>query len=354
MMRTPLFSLLLTAFVTLGLVGCGGGSDTDGDDGLSGTVQVDGSSTVFPITEAVAEEFASVQPGVRVTVGVSGTGGGFSKFLRGETDINDASRPIKASERELAIANGIEYIEIPVAYDGIAIVTNPANTFADCLTTGELEAIWEPGSTVNNWSQVRAGFPDQELTLYGPGTDSGTYDYFTEAIGGEGGASRSDFTASEDDNVLVQGIAGDLSALGFFGLAYYEENADKLMLVGVDDGDPSNGDGCIQPTGESVGNGTYQPLARPEFIYVNAARATDPAIAAFVEFYLDNAPALVREVGYVPLSDAAYELGLERFRNGTTGTVFGEESVVGMTIEELLQREEGEEMMADTTAQPAM
>ena len=361
MTRTPRFFYLFTALVTLGLLaGCGSEPRDSADgDALSGAVQVDGSSTVFPITEAVAEEFASVQPGVRVTVGVSGTGGGFSKFLRNETDINDASRPIKASERELAIENGIEYIEIPVAYDGIAVVTNPSNTFAECLTTAELKMIWDPGSTVNNWSQVRAGFPDQELTLYGPGTDSGTYDYFTEAIGGEGGASRSDFTASEDDNVLVQGIAGDRSALGFFGLAYYEENADKLMLVGVDDGDASNGDGCIQPTGASVGNGTYQPLARPEFIYVNAARATDPAIAAFVEFYLENAPVLVREVGYVPLSDAAYQLGLERFRNGTTGTVFGEESVVGMTIEELLQREEGEEMemMSDSTeamdAEPA-
>ena len=354
MTRNPFLSLFLTAFVALALAGCGGGNDADGDgadgDRLSGTVQVDGSSTVFPITEAVAEEFASVQPDVRVTVGVSGTGGGFSKFLRNETDINDASRPIKASERELARQNGIEYIEIPVAYDGIAVVTNPGNTFAECLTTEELKAIWEPGSTVNNWSQVRAGLPDQELTLYGPGTDSGTYDYFTEAIGGEGGASRSDFTASEDDNVLVQGIAGDQNALGFFGLAYYEENADKLMLVGVDDGDGANGDGCIQPTGATVGNGTYQPLARPEFIYVNAERASNPAVAAFVEFYMENAPALVREVGYVPLSSDAYSLGLERFRNGTTGTVFGEESVVGMTIEELLQREGNEETMPDSTA----
>lgn len=356
-------SLVFTCAVALGLLAGCGSEPREGADGdaLSGAVRVDGSSTVFPITEAVAEEFMQAEPRVRVTVGVSGTGGGFAKFIRDETDINDASRPIKPSELEEARAAGIEFIELPVAYDGIAIVTNPGNDWVDCLTVDELQRIWAPGSEIDNWSEVREGFPDQEIALYGPGTDSGTYDYFTEAIGGESGASRSDFTASEDDNVLVQGIAGDANALGFFGLAYYEENASRLKLLGLDDGDPSNGEGCVQPTLETVGNGTYQPLARPEFIYVNAARANDPAISAFVEFYLENAPELVREVGYVPLTDAAYELALERFRTGTTGTLFENGAPVGITLEELLRREQGDAMpmddampadttMADTTA----
>ena len=349
--------------VALGLVaGCGGGSGDASDAGLSGAVQVDGSSTVYPISEAVAEEFIRAEPGVRVTVGVSGTGGGFAKFLRGETDINDASRPIKAEERALAEQNGIEYIELPVAYDGLAVLVNPQNDWAECLTVEELTRIWEPGSQIDTWSQVRDGFPERPLVLYGPGTDSGTYDYFTEVIGGESGASRSDFAASEDDNVLVQGIAGDANALGFFGLAYYEENADRLKLLGIDDGDPSNGDGCVQPTAETVGDGTYQPLARPEFIYVNAARASDPAVAAFVEFYLEHAPVLVREVGSVPLTPDAYALALERFRNRTTGTVFGEADSADLSLEELLRRAEGPAapadttgaMPADTTARPAM
>jgi phosphate transport system substrate-binding protein len=349
------FPLLLTTFVALGfLAGCGGGDDAADGDGLSGAVRVDGSSTVFPITEAVAEEFMQEEPRVRVTVGVSGTGGGFSKFLRGETDINDASRPIKPTELEEARANGIEFIELPVAYDGIAVVVHPENDWVDCLTTEELEQIWGPGSEVDTWSQVREGFPDREIALYGPGTASGTYDYFTEAIGGESGASRSDFSASEDDNVLVQGIAGDPNALGFFGLAYYEENADQLKLLGVDDGDASNGEGCVQPTAESVGDGSYQPLARPEFIYVNAERADDPAVSAFVEFYLENAPELVREVGYVPLPSEAYDLGLERFGNGVTGTLFGEGAPDGLSLVERLRGATGESAPADTTAQPAM
>jgi phosphate transport system substrate-binding protein len=365
MTRFPHFlPLLLMMAVALGLLaGCGGGADgDDAGDELSGAVRVDGSSTVFPITEAVAEEFMQEEPRVRVTVGVSGTGGGFAKFLRGETDINDASRPIKPSELEVAEANDIEFIELPVAYDGIAIVTNPANDWVDCLTTEELERIWGPGSEIDNWSQVREGFPDREIALYGPGTASGTYDYFTEAIAGESGASRSDFSASEDDNVLVQGVAGDPNALGFFGLAYYEENADQLELLGVDDGDPTNGEGCVQPTAETVGSGTYQPLARPEFIYVNAERADDPAVSAFVEFYLQNAPELVREVGYVPLSAEAYNLALERFRNRTTGTMFDENATPGVTMEERLRGANVEAMPADTTgampadttAQPAM
>jgi phosphate transport system substrate-binding protein len=343
--------LLLIPVVALGLLaGCGGGDDAADGDALSGAVRVDGSSTVFPITEAVAEEFMQAEPRVRVTVGVSGTGGGFAKFLRDETDINDASRPIKPTELEEARANGIEFIELPVAYDGIAVVTNPANDWVECLTTEELAQIWGPGSEVDSWNDIRPEFPDREIALYGPGTDSGTYDYFTEMIGGESGASRSDFSASEDDNVLVQGIAGDANALGFFGLAYYEENADKLKLLGVDDGDATNGEGCVQPTAASVGDGTYQPLARPEFIYVNAARAAEPAVSAFVEFYLENAPELVREVGYVPLPEEAYSLALERFRNGATGTLFGEETPAGLSMVERLRGATGESMPADTTA----
>ena len=345
--RSLLTSLVLAG--TLLLAACGGGNDTPatGEGAtLTGAVMIDGSSTVFPITEAVAEEFMASHPDVRVTVGASGTGGGFGKFLRRETDINDASRPIKASEREVADSSGIGFIELPVAYDGIAVMTNPQNTWLECLTTAELKAIWEPGSTVNNWNQVRSAFPDQPLVLYGPGTDSGTYDYFTEAVGGEEGASRSDFTASEDDNVLVQGIAGDPNAFGFFGLAYYEENAAQLRLVGID-----NGDGCVTPNTETVGSGTYAPLSRPVFIYVRADRADDAAVNTFVNFYLDNAPALVREVGYIPLSATAYEAAKDRFAARTTGSVFEGGSAPGMTMEELLRREGGGEAMGvDTTA----
>lgn len=330
-------ALVLTLFA---LAACGRSEAPAGSDGaLSGTVRVDGSSTVFPITEAVAEEFMLANPGVRVTVGVSGTGGGFSKFVREETDISNASRPIREEEAALARQNGVEYIEIPVAYDGLAIIAHPQNDWLACLTTDELKRIWEPGSTVNNWNQVRSGFPDRPLNLYGAGTDSGTYDYFTAAIGGEEGASRSDFTASEDDNVLVQGVAGDPNALGFLGLAYYEGNRERLKLVGVDDGNDANGAGCVQPTMETVEGGTYQPLARPEFIYVNAARASDPAIAAFVHFYLENGAELAREVGYVPLSAEAYTLARTRFDGGVTGSLFGEHgSQVGVRIVDLLRQ----------------
>jgi phosphate transport system substrate-binding protein len=339
----PSRSLLagLALALPLLLAACGGGDTpaTEGD-GLSGSILIDGSSTVAPLSEAVAEEFMAVHPGVRVTVGTSGTGGGFAKFFRGETDISDASRPVKTDE----VAGGYDFIELPVAYDGIAILTNPQNTFVECLTVDELQRIWEPNSTIDNWSQVRAGFPDQPLALYGAGTDSGTYDYFTEAIGGEEGASRADFTASEDDNVLVQGIAGDVNALGFFPLAYYEANRERLRLLGVDNG----GAGCVQASAETVQNNTYAPLSRPIFIYVRADRAADPAVRAFVEFYLDNAGTLAEEVGYVPLSAAAYTAGRERFAAGTTGSVFSGGSQIGVTLEDLLRREGG--AGPDTTA----
>ena len=290
-------------------------------------------------------------PRVRVTVGVSGTGGGFSKFVREETDISDASRPIKPIEAEQAAQNNVQYIELPVAYDGLAVVVNPGNDWVDCLTVDELRRIWEPGSTIDNWNQVRPSFPDRDLHLYGAGTDSGTYDYFTTAIVGEEGASRSSFTASEDDNVLVQGLAGDPDALGFLPYAYYDENQDKLTLLGIDDGNPDNGEGCIQPGPETVQSGTYQPLARPEFIYVNAARADDPAVQAFTVFYLEHAAALATEVGYVALSEEAYALGLQRLERRITGSVFGGEgSQVGVRVADLLRLEEAAQAEGDTLA----
>jgi len=334
--------------LALALAGCGGGSGSA--DGVSGSIRIDGSSTVYPVTEAVAEEFMKEHPGVRVTVGISGTGGGFSKFVRGETDINDASRPILPAEADLADQNGIEYIELPVAYDGLSLIAHPENDWVDCLTVEELRRIWEPGSEIDNWSEVRDDFPDRPLKLYGAGTDSGTYDYFTAAIMGEAGASRATFTASEDDNVLVQGVAGDPNSLGFLGLAYYESNQDKLKLLGVDDGNPANGEGCIRPSVETVNSGQYQPLARPEFIYVRADRATSEAIQTFVRFYLENGGALAREVGYVPLADAAYDLALQRFERRITGSMFaGKEATVGVQMEEVLRQS----LDADTTAAPA-
>lgn len=342
--RWTLVWLLLAAMV---VSACGGaGAPTEKGGELTGDILIDGSSTVYPITEAMAEEFGRVQRNVRVTVGISGTGGGFKKFCNGETQISDASRPIKASEAEICAQNGIEYIELPVAYDGLAVMVNPANDWAECMTVDELKTIWEPAAqgAITRWSQVRAGWPDQPLNLYGPGADSGTYDYFTDAIVGEEGASRGDFQASEDDNVLVQGIANDQNALGFFGLAYYEENQDKLKLVSIDDGDPSNGDGCIAPSAETVANGTYQPLSRPIFIYVNKAAADRPEVTAFINFYLDpeNARTYVDEVGYIPLPDNIYELARNRFEQRITGSIFAGGSQVGVTLEDLLGQEQGQ------------
>ena len=306
--------------------------------GVSGTILVDGSSTVAPITSAVAEEFQRENPDVRVPVGISGTGGGFKAFCIGETDISDASRPIKESEVDLCAQSGIEYVELPVAFDGLAVLANPADSFAACLTVDELKRIWEPAAeeTIVNWNQVRPGFPDQALTLYGPGTDSGTYDYFTEAIVGEEGASRGDFLPSEDDNVLVQGIAGDVNALGFFGLAYYQENQGRLKLVAVD-----GGRGCVEPTAETVADGTYQPLSRPLFIYVNRARIDEKEeITRFVEFYLQNAGSLSAEVGYVPLTDEIYALAQKRYDERVTGSIFeGLGSTVGVSLADLLAGE---------------
>ncbi len=299
--------------MALGLVfaACGGGSGEGGAGELSGTIQIDGSSTVYPVTEAVAEEFRSVAPKVRVTIGVSGTGGGFKKFARGETVISNASRPIKESEAEACKANGIEFVELKVAFDGLAVVVNPENDWCDYLTVEELKKIWEPEAQgkIVNWSQIRDGFPDAPLSLLGPGTASGTFDYFTEAVVGESGKSRGDYMPSEDDHVLVQGVAGNKNALGFFGLAYYHENADKLKLVAVD-----GGNGPVLPSVETVMNGTYTPLSRPLYLYVNSAGLDRPEVVEFVEFYLQNAAELVGDVGYVPMPEEAYQAELEKFR----------------------------------------
>ena len=268
---------------------------------LSGTIEIDGSSTVFPVSEAVAEEFHKLHPDVRVNVGVSGTGGGFKRFTAGETDISDASRPIKDTEAQAAADNGIEYYPLRVAMDGLSVLVSPDNDFVECLSVEQLKAIWEPGSAVSNWNDVDPSFPDKKIVLYGPDTDSGTFDYFTEEVVGEAQASRADYTASADDNVLVQGIAGGRYSLGYFGYAYYAENADKLKLVSVD-----AGNGCVTPTSETIENGTYAPLSRPLFIYVSKQSLERPEVKAFVEFYLDNAAELAQEVGYIRLGEAEY------------------------------------------------
>ena len=324
MRAVPLF--LLGAALLAGCAGCEEADPT----GLSGAVRVDGSSTVFPLTSAVAEEFMRDHPGVRVTVSASGTGGGFAKFGRGETDASNASRAVEADEMATLDAAGIPFVELPVAYDGIAVVVHPETDWVDCLTVAELGAMWEPGSGVDSWADVRPGFPDVPLELYGPGTDSGTYDYFTAAITGQEGASRTDFTASENDNTLVQGVAGDVGALAYFGLAYYTENADRLKVLGVD-----AGQGCVVPTAETVQTGRYAPLARVEFVYVSVpAVERSPALDAFVRFYLDHADALAAEVGAVPLSAHAYDLVRARYAARTTGSAFAGQ--VGARVDAVL------------------
>ena len=264
-------------------------------------IQIDGSSTVFPVTQAVAEEFRKEHSDVQVNVAVSGTGGGFKRFTVGETDISNASRPIKDSEREAAASNGIEFIEMRVGTDGLSVMVNTENDFVDCLTVAELNEVWKPGSTINNWQDVRAGFPDQRLRLYGPDTDSGTFDYFTEEINGDAQVSRADYTASADDNVLVQGIAGDRGSLGYFGYAYYQENKGSLKVIGIDDGD-----GCVVPESLTIEDGSYKPLSRPLFIYVNVASLQKPEVLAFVEYYMDNGYQLTGEEGYVPVERSIY------------------------------------------------
>ena len=291
---------------------CGGGASTDS---LSGSVKADGSSTVFPITEAVAEEFSRLHRGVRITVGVSGTGGGFQRFTRGETDINDASRPIKPSEREIAARKGVEFLELPVALDGTSVVVHRKNTWVDHLTVEELKQIWEPGSRIDRWNQVRPNWPDKSLRLYGPGTNSGTFDHFTEVIVGEGGASRADYTASEDDNILAIGVAGDRASLGYFGYVFYVANQDILKLVPID-----GGDGPVAPTEETVASGAYEPLSRPLFIYVNRESLERPEVYEFVQFYLTTGPLLLQQIGYVPLLKEEYEKGLALVREAVSAS----------------------------------
>ena len=289
---------------------------------LRGTVSIDGSSTVFPISEAVAEEFLAVQPRVRVTVGVSGTGGGFKKFLAGEIDINDASRPIKMKEVKQASASGIGFIELPIAYDGLSVVVNTKNDWVDHLTITELNKIWQSGSSVKRWSDVRDGWPEKEIKLYGPGTDSGTFDYFTETINGKSGASRPDYTANEDDNALVRGISGDEGSLGYFGYAYYAANKDKLRVVAID-----GGKGPVAPTEITINNGTYAPLSRPVFIYVRPDALDRKEVRAFVDFYIESAPMLATEVGYIPLPDSVYAGAKRRVESREIGTAYHSEAL---------------------------
>jgi phosphate transport system substrate-binding protein len=314
-------SILLIAILSLGLLaGCGSKTtDQQSEENkpaeqpaekeakLEGSIAIDGSSTVFPITQAVAEEFQKANPGVKITVGVSGSGGGFKKFLVNETDINDASRPIKDKEKKLAEENGIEYVEVKVGVDGLSVLVNPQNDFVDYLTVEELNKIWNKDSKVKTWKDVRPEWPDEEIKLYGPGSDSGTFDYFTEEINGESGNIRPDYTASEDDNVLVTGIAGDKYALGFFGYAYYAENTDKLKAVPID-----AGNGPVAPEPATIESGEYSPLSRPLFIYINKKSLEKPQVKAFVEYYLTEGKDLIPQTGYVKMPEAKYEEALEK------------------------------------------
>jgi len=305
-------------------------------------VKIDGSSTVYPITEAIAEELGKVAPEIRLTVGVSGTGGGFKRYCSGDTDISNASRPIKPSEVELCAKNQVEWIELPIAFDGIVIVVNPKNDWAHDITVAELKRLWEPAAqkTITRWNQVRASWPDRAINLYGAGTDSGTFDYFTEAICGKEKSSRGDYTASEDDNVLVQGIASNELALGYFGFAYWRENQGKLRALPVDDEKPDNGAGLIVASPQTIADGTYQPLSRPLFIYVSKRSLERPGVSRLVSFYLAEAARLVPEVGYVPLPPTAYTLAQARADKRVTGSLFGGHgSQVGVSIEQLLARE---------------
>ena len=310
--------MLLVACLAIVVTACG---ESDGGSGLSGTVNIDGSSTVFPITQAVAEEFQRVHRAVRISLGLSGTGGGFEKFCRGEIDISNASRPIKEEEAETCAANSIDFTELTVAADGLSVIVNPDNDWVDCLTVEQLNELWMPGSTVERWSDLDPSWPDEEIELYGPGTDSGTFDYFTEAINGESGASRADYTASEDDNVLVQGVQGDENALAYLGYAYYIENQEQLRAVPI-----NGGNGCIEPTTETIQSNAYAPLSRPLFIYVSNASlqpteaaegarsdaAGTPVVptsvsAELVRYYLTEGTEVIPFIGYVPYDDAVYQ-----------------------------------------------
>jgi phosphate transport system substrate-binding protein len=345
MTSTARYALCVTvSSALLTFSACGGGGGRSGESTPAGgpkpqVIKIDGSSTVYPITEAVAEEFGRVTGIREVTVGISGTGGGFQKFCRDEIDIADASRPIRPTEAEACDKAGVQFIELPIAYDGLAIVVNPKNTWASSISVAELKTLWEPAAQgkVMRWSQVRAGWPDREIHLFGAGVDSGTFDYFTEAIVGKEDESRGDYTSSEDDNVIVQGVSGDEGALGYFGFAYYEENKDKLKLVPVDDGDDSNGQGPILPSFETVKDGTYRPLSRPIFIYPKTKSLDRPEVKNFVDFYLTKGASLSREVGYIPLADKQYELVRARFTARKAGSMYeGTDSKSQVTLEQRL------------------
>ncbi|KUO76898.1 MAG: phosphate ABC transporter substrate-binding protein [Clostridia bacterium BRH_c25] len=304
---------MILVVAILALTGCGSSQPTQAQPAeeakLSGEIRIDGSSTVFPITEAMAEEFNATYPDIKIPIGISGTGGGFTKFTNKETDINDASRPIKEKEIAAAQQNGIEYVAFEVAYDGLSVVINKENTWVDSLTVEELKKIWAPDSTVKTWKDVKAEWPAEAIKFYAPGTDSGTFDYFTEEINGKSGAIRPDFTPSEDDNVLVQGVAGDKNALAFFGYAYYEENTDKLKIVKID-----NGKGAVEPTFDTIKSGEYAPLSRPLFLYVTKTAMERPEVKEFVKFYLTKAKEIVPQVGYVALPDEVYSKGLSSIK----------------------------------------
>ncbi|WP_066829669.1 PstS family phosphate ABC transporter substrate-binding protein [Rufibacter ruber] len=326
--NASLFNLKAALLVsgTLFFSACGGNnkegnSSTTAGDNLTGSIQIDGSSTVYPVTEAVAEEFRAEAPDVKVTVGVSGTGGGFKKFVRGEIDINNSSRSIKEEEAATAKENNISYLELPITYDGLTVVVNPENTWATSMTVAELKKIWEPAAQgkIMRWNQIRPEWPNEEIHLFGAGVESGTYDYFTEAIVGKSHSSRGDYTASEDDNVLVQGVSTDKNALGFFGYAYFLENQGKLKAVAIDDQNDANGKGAILPSVETVKNGTYAPLSRPLFIYINSKAAARPEVVQFVNFYLDNASDLSSEVGYIPLPAEEIQKQKQKFQEFASG-----------------------------------
>ena len=303
-------------------------------------ITIDGSSTVFPVSEVAAEEFQKVRKGVKVTVGTSGTGGGFKKFVRGETDVSDASRPILKREIDLAGENGVEYVELPICFDALTVVVSKDNDWVDHLSIAELKTMWDKDSKgkVTRWSDIRPGWPQEKFVLFGPGTDSGTFDYFTEAVNGKSGRSRDDYTASEDDNVLVRGVAGSKYGLGYFGFSYYAEHKDKLKAVPIrwDKGKVKE---PVAPSAKGILEGTYAPLSRPLFLYVNKKSAeTRPEVKAFVEFYLKNAAALARRKQYVPLPKNAYAMCQERFAKLQTGSGFGGEPEVGLPIEDILKR----------------
>ena len=330
--RTFVCALLLTFPAIFSGIGCGP------DSGPKGVINVDGSSTVYLVTEAVAEEFQNASQGnVKVTVGIAGTGGGFKKFCRGEIDVADASRPIMKAEMETAREHGIGYIELPVCFDALTVAVHPSSKL-DSITVAELKKIWEPDAQgkITRWNQVNPDWPDEELSLFGAGSDSGTFDYFTEAIVGKAKSSRGDYNSSEDDNSLVTGIAGNKHALGYLPFAYYENNKDKLKALAID---WEKGAGPVLPALDNVVQGKYNPLSRPLFIYVNKKSAERPEVKGFVEFYLKNAAQLAAEVKYLPLPEQAYTMGLERFAKLQTGSGFGGEPEIGLPVEEILKRE---------------